>query len=1127
MAVLNWYDFDTLGYDTTEEPNEFYSGPQTAPGYEEDHIRLSTNNPLIGTNCLRVEIVDGLYRNSYPLCRSEVRTQVFGGYPNVMQGWRSFSFRAGTLTTGEQNGVIHQLWDGDNPTHSIRWYYNTNQVISRIHGGPSNVNHNLFIASTEWTHVDIYYQARPDSSGILKIWINGMLTVDYQGRTSYATEMNSTTPYPKLGIYSASFGQGDLPNRVAYFDAVSFHDDSDSEVDTLAWINNFRTTSYNGPDYYVKNGGDDDALGDSDANAFETLDHAYGLTVAGDNVLLKRGHTFHEELDATRDGANGDPITIKNYGSGDLPVISGLKPVTNFSLVSGNIYESHDATYPADIYGLLIGNTEVPKGRFPKNDYLRGSTTTTTVTSAQLPSIDFTTGEVEALVHKNPWIHDLVTISGRSGNTITYSGGSSYGGGANQHFYLQNAIEFLTEDGDWMYSPSEKKIYFFSTTNPNARNIQVIVNDYNINGNGNSDNAVDGVEFKGSGIQGYDAEVSSRLLVENSTFRHHNEGIALRTASNAVLQNLLIEYCKKRGVAAISESANTLLTDSAISNIGFIPSKLSNGDGSGFAVYATSTAGATIDYNEIENVAYSGIRLHGNNAYAGKNEIDRFCLLKHDGGGIYVYGGQKNTSTFTGRIIEKNIILNGGNTFAYQAFGIYIDDNSENINIHHNLIKDIQSGGYFNHNSHEILFNDNIIYGAGIGVIFAQNGDNELIRNNDILRNVFVITSKNHLACRVYSEANDIDQFATINNNLYLVASNQQIVFSTRVVVSGKLTFKNHSFAEWQAFGFDADSEVRYLNIPEYSITSEGANKWDGTAGSYHAGGSATVTTNDNTLYPGAVKVEMTSPSATTTRVELFLQVGALDKDKDYIFRFKASAPSGSQSLISYARQTATPYLHLTNSIYIKITDELTEFEFLLPKLRFSDSNCGLMFDCQSDEGTLYITNFELVEAVVDRTDYDEYFNAVYNATKVTANVDFEGEWEDVDGDPVTSPISLQSYESRLLIAPQEDPNQGPTAVAEADVINGDAPLTVQFTGSNSTDDVEIASYFWDFGDGNTSTDTDPEHQFTEPGEYTVTLTVKDAEDMEDTDTVVITVTEVVPDPEPSVITVRGRFKII
>lgn len=56
-----------------------------------------------------------------------------------------------------------------------------------------------------------------------------------------------------------------------------------------------------------------------------------------------------------------------------------------------------------------------------------------------------------------------------------------------------------------------------------------------------------------------------------------------------------------------------------------------------------------------------------------------------------------------------------------------------------------------------------------------------------------------------------------------------------------------------------------------------------------------------------------------------------------------------------------------------------------------------------------------------------------------------------------------------------------------ADVVSGIKPLTVQFTDT-STGIVDI--YSWNFGDGNTSSESDPQHIYTQAGTYTVTLQI-------------------------------------
>ena len=70
--------------------------------------------------------------------------------------------------------------------------------------------------------------------------------------------------------------------------------------------------------------------------------------------------------------------------------------------------------------------------------------------------------------------------------------------------------------------------------------------------------------------------------------------------------------------------------------------------------------------------------------------------------------------------------------------------------------------------------------------------------------------------------------------------------------------------------------------------------------------------------------------------------------------------------------------------------------------------------------------------------------------------------------------------------------NWPPVAIAHPEQYAGNNP-TVHFDGSDSWDpDGTIVSYFWDFKDGETSTEVSPIHTFAEDGIYNVTLTVTD-----------------------------------
>jgi len=65
---------------------------------------------------------------------------------------------------------------------------------------------------------------------------------------------------------------------------------------------------------------------------------------------------------------------------------------------------------------------------------------------------------------------------------------------------------------------------------------------------------------------------------------------------------------------------------------------------------------------------------------------------------------------------------------------------------------------------------------------------------------------------------------------------------------------------------------------------------------------------------------------------------------------------------------------------------------------------------------------------------------------------------------------------------------------------------TLTFTDTSTDSDTSIASWFWDFGDGNTSTEQNPKHQYSVRGTYNVTLTVTDSYDGS-TDSITKTIT--------------------
>jgi PKD repeat protein len=78
-----------------------------------------------------------------------------------------------------------------------------------------------------------------------------------------------------------------------------------------------------------------------------------------------------------------------------------------------------------------------------------------------------------------------------------------------------------------------------------------------------------------------------------------------------------------------------------------------------------------------------------------------------------------------------------------------------------------------------------------------------------------------------------------------------------------------------------------------------------------------------------------------------------------------------------------------------------------------------------------------------------------------------------------------------VVSASNEPPVVAPYTTTPA---QGPAPLTVSFVANASDPDGDVLSYFWDFGDGDNSTEANPQHVFYYPGSYTVILQVSDGE---------------------------------
>jgi PKD repeat protein len=112
------------------------------------------------------------------------------------------------------------------------------------------------------------------------------------------------------------------------------------------------------------------------------------------------------------------------------------------------------------------------------------------------------------------------------------------------------------------------------------------------------------------------------------------------------------------------------------------------------------------------------------------------------------------------------------------------------------------------------------------------------------------------------------------------------------------------------------------------------------------------------------------------------------------------------------------------------------------------------------------------------------------------------------DGEPASAPLLHVTWD-----AGGEPPAPPANVAPEASFSTIVNDLTVSFTDSSTDGNNNIAQWYWDFGDGNQSSDQHPTHSYVAGDDYTVSLQVTDSGDLADSFTRVVTVAA--PEPVP------------
>ena len=805
--------------------------------------------------------------------------------------------------------------------------------------------------------------------------------------------------------------------------------------------------------YYVASSGNDSNNGLSAASPIRSLDRVNNLPLqGGDQVLFRRGDTFRGTLLLFRAGRAGQPVVFDAYGTGNKPVVAGSVPITNWTSLGNNIWQANAPALGAQVTGVYSNGTALPLGRYPNLSATnRGYLTIQSHSgSGQLTSRDalpanFTGGE--AVIRSTQWILDRANVSQQVGNTLSLNNGSSYGIADGFGFFIQNHPATLDQTGEWYYNPANKTLRIYSDSDPNGQTITATA-------------FTEGIRVQNAGnITVRNLTVTETLTgavtIENGTdvtlsgvdiINAGENGLVMQGSGSTILvENGIIQDINNNGVS-ISGFQHVTFRGNTLRRVGLLPGRGNSGDGTYIGFNAANTNDVTIENNVVDQIGYNGINFTSGTVLR-RNRVSNYCLTKSDGGGLYIWNG--NRDNMSGVRIQNNIVFNGigapegtpGGAYS-GANGIFLDDCTTNVEVSGNTAFNCPGLGFFLHGSIGAQFVGNTSYNNGEAQ-FALNSRNGGCspRDNLVQNNILVSKLAGQLITKYESHLNDLTSFGQFDNNVYARPFDDK--FDMRAVYNNGsyITGADLSLSEWQSrYGKDLNSTTSPLTYKPFSASATGAVKLNSTFGSsadnwdvwspnshgIAAWGSA------GHLDGGSLRLGFSAPDPYVLASK---GIGAVSQNQAYVLSFDAVASGNDKRVEVFIRQRNGPYTDLDSRATVLVSSNRQHYE-LSYAANANEGDAIVIFQLSDDGQQLWIDNVKLQEATRVAQNPDDFLRLEYNDTNSDKTISLGGAYRDGRNVLYTNQITLAPFTSAVLFKNAGDTPPPPPPVVLRDPEN-------------------------------------------------------------------------------------------
>ncbi|MEP7251247.1 MAG: right-handed parallel beta-helix repeat-containing protein [Ginsengibacter sp.] len=803
----------------------------------------------------------------------------------------------------------------------------------------------------------------------------------------------------------------------------------------------FFSTAFSKSYYFSSSSGDDSRSADyaqkssTPWKSLSKLNSIFSILEGGDSVLLKRGDIFYGSIIATKSGVPNVPIVIASYGSGSLPVVSGFVKISQWTSNGNGIFKATQSLDDSILNMVLINNSEYAMGQFPNADASGGGWlsiashigNSSITSSASIPNASWSNSEI--VIRKKRYVIDRNKILSQDGNTLNYKSGTQYEPFDKFGFFLQNNIATLDQFGEWYFDPNSKKLnVFFGNKLPQNFKVSASNLDVLLSLRKQENISVFDIAFEGSDKKAIDLYYAKNIALKKCSINF--------SGGNAIdgyfTQNLIVENCNinnsNNNAFDLTGDCNGLeISNNIIGKSGMYAGMAGNSPHS-FSGINVNGNNIKVENNRVDSTGYAAIRFAGNSVSVTNNFVNYFCMVKDDGGGIYTGNNDANNPK-TNQVIANNIILNGVGVSDgtseknMQAHGIYLDDNSANINVSGNSVAYCNKAGIYLHNCHDVTVTGNVVFGNGTQLIMQKDAASKgLVRNNIIQNNTFFSQKRTQLVASYLTSGDDINLFGNIDNNYYgrPIDDNITISISYTNAGQGKMT-KYMNLNGWKSQYKKDDKSVKSkVELPAYKVKGlVSSNKisngnFNSDISGVHGFRSKVTWQNPGFANDGCLQVTSSQEAATSY---ITIPAGSIISGKDYILRFGIKGADNSGKTVGiYLRQNGAPYTSLSSQTSYKSISYKPQSCEIAFTATANDDNALLVFALTDPATTYWLDNIQLYEANAQITKPEDHVLFEYNAGNIAKTIALSGTYTDPGNKTYSKQVTLQPFTSIILV---------------------------------------------------------------------------------------------------------------